>query len=104
MTDLKIGCFLKLKGVESSVGNPVSWIFLIWKSKKQPFLVVVKGIHEKSGHCIGIYDGNIFNEVGKFIMKLSTKNLENSLGEKWFRLNGEKLLSSFSVLHKSSQQ
>ncbi len=81
LKELNIGHLVKSKDLESSVGNPVSWV-LSHSETKQPFLVAIRGIQGKCGHCIGVCDGKIFNATGDSSLNLSAKILEEALGEK----------------------
>ncbi len=81
LKELKIGHLVKSKDLESSVGNPVSWV-LSHSETKQPFLVAIRGIQGKCGHCIGVYDGKIFDATKDSSINLSAETLEEALGEK----------------------
>ncbi len=81
LLDLKIGYFVKLINLESSVGNPMSWI-LSHSERKQPFHVAIRGLHERCSHCIGVCVGEIFDVIAESSTKLSAKTLEETLGEK----------------------
>ncbi len=79
--DLKIGYLIKVKDLELSVGNLVFWI-LSHSERKQPFLVAIRGLYRKCSHCIGVYDGELFDVIDESSTRLSAKTLDVVLGEK----------------------